>query len=951
MSWRWFVVWSVGVWAACGGGGFEGLHFPSTGREPGSRAFVSADDALSRPWPTGAGKQPRRLATSMDRLYRPLPRGRLLHLSHQRGLEILDVSDPTAPSLLGGLFLWGDPVDAWVIGETAHLLLGCAVCYLTGADGRAVELLSTSWLLTIDLSDPTRPREVDRKALPGRIVGSRLAPIGGQDVLQVGSDRWWDSEHEGAVSLRSFVLAPDGAREMGTRVLSSGRPLLVGGGAWFAFEEAEGHTTLRALSVDGEGARLDLAGWLQHAHVADGILHAVSWKYPDFVLETFDLSDPRHPKAVGRMAVEEASRVVFREGAVFAVGWRSLRVYLVSKPGAVAAGPHLVAPEGFAFEAAHLLSGGTRLLAFLSRPGELVVRLYDVSDPSRGVALLDEAGGLPGWFGTSSGWDFAGVTFLDEGGPATQGRILLPFHSVYTGRGRRDGVQLLSWSEGGLSVHGILETEDRPWSLLGAHGLVFIESNGDLLLFDTSEPDRPQRVGTRVAPPWVEDVAALGSLWVGSTWRPEKHTNDLLVWDGRELISQGDIPRQSELRSLGGTRLAVVHTTWHGVQIQIFVLEEGGWKARGELFLDRLGKNLGWPAGVPWDGQLLTVGTTLVFVSEREDTEVVGEETFCTEWPNHSNECLDGVCDVSGYRECVTRGNITRCEGGFSRCDSDGSCVEIRDIDTDMDCRPREVSRTTRAIEIWLVDTEDPHRPILREIVRLPADEEASGWFADGSDLWLSSKKRLSPHVLDTPLARFYTRRIDLSDPSAPAVGPPINVPGEVVVAAGNQLVTRDRHWNDLLLEEGLAILRLEGNQAVLELARKFPSAALESAHPDGRGRLAVGLTSFENGVWEGRRTLRWIGAADLSDLDRVDLPEWARLGAAAEGKTLVEVPHGVVVYEPEGLEGGATPVAFVPLFREGLPFQAAGDTLLFPAGRYGLQSVGPDTAGLPQAP
>lgn len=956
MSWRWFVVWSIGLWVACGGGGFEGLHFPSTGRTPGSRAFVSADDSLSPPWPLVAGRQRRSTVYSQDSLYRPLPDGRLLRWSHEKGLEIIDVSNPTLPSVLGRLFVWGLPVDVSVIGETAHLLLDCASCYLTGADGKTVEMQSTAWLITVDLSDPTRPREVDRRALPGKVLGSLLTRVDGVDVLQVGTYRWLEARQGDEALLWAFALSPEGSREIGTRVLSTGRPLLVGGGAWLSFEEKEGHVTLRALSLEHEGAPLELAGRWRHAHVADDFLYAVSWKSPDHVLEVFDVSDPHHPRAVSKATFDEAHSVLFQDGAVFVVTRDSIRVFTVSKMGAIAEATHLVPPEHQAFRTALFLAGGTRLLAFASSHAELVVRVYDVSEPERGMALLGEAGGLWNTNQTTSGWNLERLALLGEGTPDEPGLILLPFGAVYDGGERHDGVHLLSWSDEGIHIHGVLETEDYPRHLSVGHGLGFVESSGRLLVFDPSDPDRPSHLGSMGVGGWVQDVIALGDHRVEVTWSPLGHDiSDLVVWDSDTSaeLARREIPRESELRSLGENRLAVVHTTWQHVRIQVFELQGRGLKPRGELVLEKFGKSLDGTATGPWgDDHLLAVGGTLVFVSERVDTEVVGEETFCTEWPRHSNECLDGTtdpgCTNAGYRECVTRGDTTRCEGGFARCDPDGSCVETRDIDVDVNCGPREVTRTSREIEIRLVDMEDPDRPVLREIVRLPVGEEAAGWLVDGAGLWISSKKRLSPHVLDTPEVRFYTRRIDLSSPAAPLVGPPISLPGEVVAVEGSRLIARDRSWKALLLEEALAILHIEGDHALLETHRPLPLAVVESVHPDGRGRLAVGLTSFEDGVWEGQRKLIWLEADTLTSLDQVELAEWAHLDAATDGKALIDVPHGVVVYD---LEAGATPAAFFPIPQERIRFRRAGPVLLFPASPYGIHSFAPGTAGLPQAP
>lgn len=960
MSWRSFILWSAVLLAACGGG-VEGLYLPSLARKQGSRAFVSADDSLSRPWPVDWGR-PRSLGPLVQEgaLYRPLPGGRLLSFSHVGGLQVIDVSTPSRPSIVGRLPPWGDPVDARLIGDTAHLLLDCARCYFEGADGKTVELHPTGWLISVDLSDPTHPREVARTALPGRIVGSKLTRVGEIDVLHIGTDRWWQGTG-GQATLGAFALSPKGSRLIGSRVLSEGTPILVGERSWFALLDEGTRRTLRAISTDGEGATITLAGGVDvfsHLHQADGILYAKSWDAPEHVLQTFDVSDPGHPRAVSRVSLDEARQVLFRDGAIFVLPDREspLRVFTVSPGGAIDERDPIPPTAGHTFRFAHLLARGTRLLVFTSNgSSRMEARLYDVSDPDSAPLVVGKSSDLVDIDvrEVQFGWRLSELTVVEEG-PGTRGLALLPFLNLTVNGETMDGIQLLHFSDDGVASHGVLPTDTRPEHSFRAHGVTFVGSSTDLVLFDTSDPDLPQKSGSIPVALWLTDVVPMGNHRVQLTWRPaHRYVAELAVVDSGSAttLALQEVPEGSELRVVGDKRLAVVHTTWRQVEVQILDLGDPKHpKARGDLVLEWLGKDPDWPASVPWgDDHLFAAGETLVFVSEREKTEVVGEERFCRSWPIHSNECIDGTADdscfVSGYQECVTRGETTRCEGGFSRCNQHGECIESRDVDLDVNCRQREISRTSREIEVRLVDTRDPDRPVLRQILRSPREEEIAGWFVDGSDLWISFKKRLSPHPLDEPLARFYTRRIGLSDPSDPVVGPTISLPGELVSVRGNRLVTRDRLWKDLLLEEGLAILRLEGGLAILESHRQLPGVAVESAHEDGRGRIAIGLTSFVGSVWEAHRTLQVLDAERLSLIDEVELEPWAALVGAAGGRAIVEAPSGAVVYE---LRDGPRPVAFLPFDITPVRFREAGDTLLFPGGRYGIHEVVPGGSRLP---
>jgi hypothetical protein len=94
---------------------------------------------------------------------------RLYYLNTYRGFIVYDLTNPKAPARLSRLPVFGYPVEMYVEGNTVYALLRDAL-YLTQVNGK-LEFArhNVSQLVTIDISDPTKPRVIKTLDIIGQL--------------------------------------------------------------------------------------------------------------------------------------------------------------------------------------------------------------------------------------------------------------------------------------------------------------------------------------------------------------------------------------------------------------------------------------------------------------------------------------------------------------------------------------------------------------------------------------------------------------------------------------------------------------------------------------------------------------------------------------------------------------------------------------------------------------
>lgn len=113
---------------------------------------------------------------------------RLYVLNQFRGLYVFDVADPDKPVELGRLPLEGYPVDMYVRGDRAYVIVSDYFSYWRTEDSLAegIRPVFGSRIVGVDLSDPGAPATLGEVILDGYVSDTRL--VG--DVIYAVANRW-----------------------------------------------------------------------------------------------------------------------------------------------------------------------------------------------------------------------------------------------------------------------------------------------------------------------------------------------------------------------------------------------------------------------------------------------------------------------------------------------------------------------------------------------------------------------------------------------------------------------------------------------------------------------------------------------------------------------------------------------------------------------------------------
>lgn len=96
--------------------------------------------------------------------------GTLLYYLHTyRGLTVFDLQDPDHPKRLASLPVYGTPVEMFVEGNVAYVLINQAMRLQKTANGDTYQELYKAQLLTVDISKAGEPEILDTHDIPGTI--------------------------------------------------------------------------------------------------------------------------------------------------------------------------------------------------------------------------------------------------------------------------------------------------------------------------------------------------------------------------------------------------------------------------------------------------------------------------------------------------------------------------------------------------------------------------------------------------------------------------------------------------------------------------------------------------------------------------------------------------------------------------------------------------------------
>jgi hypothetical protein len=308
----------------------------------------------------------------------------------------------------------------------------------------------------------------------------------------------------------------------------------------------------------------------------------------------------------------------------------------------------------------------------------------------------------------------------------------------------------------------------------------------------------------------------------------------------------------------------------------------------------------------------------------------------------------------TGYRYCsqLTRVDGTMeaevCQGAFYKCDQDASgsssCVEVphSSVTTEVHSYGNQQHRYWSHYELSVLDLSNPSAPVLRPKLTMPEQEEAVALVEDGNRLWVNYKQPVRLPGDSRPYVRFFIKPLDLSSPANPALGAAINVPGQLLAAKGDTLLTRDFLWGQTIVESSINKLKLHNGLAYLQGTQRFSNQLVQQVVIDGLSRalvshdLAWQACNDGNSQEQHKLSILDISGNSLSLLSTTQVDHWAQLQDVRNNRALFQVPGGLLVFN---IANATAPYAQAYFPTRGWPSDLTvhNQDVYFSAGPYGL--------------
>lgn len=1013
----------------------ESLEFVSAEGQAGQTSQATADAGSAAPASEAsdsAGSSSR--TVEEGDIYRSLSAGKLLNLNPYRGLQVIDIADVAKPRVIGRLRESGAPVEMYVIGQRAIVLLNNWTGYWGSRDDIQVEQRTGGLVLSVDLTDPTAPKIVDRELVPGSILTSRLTREGARSALYVAASEW-ECPKDGAGS--STVRSSDCSRTVVKSIDASTADLIPRttldlGGSVAALQATpsalivarSSYTGVGAYrstvslvdirSIDGQmvqGPEAQVAGAVQNKFNLDlrgdvlRVVSGTSWGNGQTAnhVETFDTKTAALTR-IADCAFGEGQRLfgtLFMEDRAFFVTYlRSdpFHAFSIDAKGQCAEQNEFVV-SGWndyfkpVFEDRRLIGVGTN-----DQNGRNVaVSLYDVTDLKNASPLLARKEVAAEWSYSAASYDDKAYSVIENAvrvpaGDAPDvietGLVLLPYQSYGSKRDdARAGVQIYTFSERTLTARGFMNHGQPVQRTFQPSAEVTANlSSESLSLYDAKNPDAPVESGRVDLAPTYSDVHDYGTFLVrihdtrgvyGGWWdakaEPPPAYAEIIPKttdpDTAEPLSQIVIPAGARTHRVGSL-LVVISTrsdysvaqpkhhstiTVHDLTNpekpeQLASLESDRLlPAYGYGWGDFYGYGCGMRYGSYYDDFSRVLPNALVLGRNVPERESIGSHEICSRYVRNTSECAwNGAASCGwfqGYETCQRQidGQQRTCEGSFSHCKRADGVTDCTPVTADQasaegHCYTNELYRYWQSMELDVLDLRNPRAPTLSP-VKFAREEEALGLVASGTSVYFAFKR---PHKVagdSRPFAKYYFREVALANPAAPAVGAPVNVPGQLLAVDGSRLVTRDLRWGSVRADTWLHALERVPQGARIVASQSFAERSVQSVLLDGSARVLVShrpAWSASGYYGDAVDSLTILASDGLTKLGETEVDSWSELTQAVDGRVLFKVPSGLLIVNAQQ---PAAPYAQAYFPYSGYVRQVGydGKSILLASGPYGL--------------
>lgn len=477
-------------------------------------------------------------------LYRVFDNGTLLNLNSYRGLQIIDVSEPSFPTIVGRYPLRGTPVEMYAYDNKAVILFNNWQGYRQGVNGLDVQGFFGGLVVTVDLTDPTAPTFVSQQEVEGYIQTSRMIQGDNKHALYLAA------YSESGTLVHSFSIDSSGALQPAsqltldanvTDIAATSTALLVAGAA----DDGWTNSAVSIIDIsDPDGQMVEMStvetvGMVQKKtdmSLYGNILRVVSGRSGSTNsnhLQTWDVTDMAAPVAVDHDSfgdTEDLYATLFLGNSAFFVTFMQTDPFHAFE----------IDDSGVATEHAEYIISGwndffkpafdqTRIVGIGMGDEGLAVSLYDTALDNDAPFIARAELGADVW-GSEASWDDRAFTVLDnavsvftEDGVEETGLVLLPYSRwnevtyIY-----ESAVQILTFSPTTLTVRGSMQNSAMVRrSFLTAESDVANMSEEELNLFNFSNPDEPSLLGSVELAPWYSAYIPMGRNAIRVKSRPE----------------------------------------------------------------------------------------------------------------------------------------------------------------------------------------------------------------------------------------------------------------------------------------------------------------------------------------------------------------------------------------------------------------------------------------------
>jgi uncharacterized secreted protein with C-terminal beta-propeller domain len=731
----------------------------------------------------------------------------LYALSRYAGLSVIDISQPENLRLLGRHRSTAKPFEMYVRGGVAYILYNQFGRYTFDEVASAYTYKSSSYVSALDVRDPANMMLIGSEEVPGDISDSRL--VGDVLYLVTFEDGYcWNCDTMPNTRVASFDVSNpahfDKVDELRFEEQSLGgyrrsiavntQRIYVAGPTW-----SDRDSNIQVVDIANPagdlalGASIPLHGSVQsrwQMDEFDGVLRVISqptaWRTidPPYV-QTFRVESSAKVTPLASVPVrlprpESLQSVRFDGPRAYAVTFQQtdpLFTFDLTDPAAPEQVGELEIP-GFVY---HMEPRGDRIYALgydlAQDRGALHVSIFDVSNLAA-PRLLDRVNFGGDWASLAEDQDRIQKAFnilLD------QGLILVPFSggtydSAHCNYRYKSGIQLIDVSDDKLALRGIAPQVGSARRAFVHRQHLFGVTDNALSVFDIADRDAPAAVADLEVARNISQVHVMGGtlLRFGIDWWTSRSVLDFTTLAGSDTAEPlGEIDLSAVLDD-GEQHFCGGSAYWEG---QLYVHGDVAYAPRRSYRYEASGIES-------------TLSLYVLDLHDRSAPKVVGKIAASTEG---DGEYLGGVV-LTESALLIGRGKHPRY---FS---TDGTVKEER--------------KAEYAYDIF--DLKDPLAPAFTQRFQVP------GWIADGgwghgfvgcgvemgwgdwfpgtgsSGALVSGDVVVSQHEEaaddESGRVRYYLDRLDVHDPSNPALLPEVNIPGQVVHfdGEGQRLLTLD---------------------------------------------------------------------------------------------------------------------------------------------------------------